>query len=156
MATQQVQAPEFTLEHVLGHDVSLADFRGKSVVVVFGSRNTTEQIKPGILTIRRGFGQDQVAVLVVLDLRAVPRPARKILRGKLRKGYEDMTAQVAAQGLDGGINMLVDWSGEVVDRYGVSVEEQAVAAAIDGQGQIMGYGSGDQFGPQMVALLSPQ
>lgn len=156
MPTQQLQAPEFTLEHVLGHSVSLSEFRGKNVVVVFGSRNTTEQIKPGILAIRRSPGGDQVAVLAVLDLRAVPRPARKILKGKLRKGYEDMTAEMGAGGATGGVNMLVDWSGEVVDKFGVSVEEQAVAVAIDGQGQILGYGSGDQFGSQMLAILSPR
>jgi len=97
LPTQQLQAPEFTLEHVLGHSVSLSEFRGRNVVVVFGSRNTTEQIKPGIQTIRRSLGDDQVAILAVLDLRAVPRPARKILKGKLRKGYEDMTvADIAA------------------------------------------------------------
>jgi cytochrome oxidase Cu insertion factor (SCO1/SenC/PrrC family) len=154
--TQQLQAPDFTLEHVLGNTVSLSQFRGRNVVVVFGSRNTTEQIKPGVLAIRGRFGGDQVAVLVVLDLRSVPRPARKILKGKLKKGYEDMTAQMAAQGVDGGVNMLADWSGDVVDGYGVSVDEQAVAVAIDAQGMVMGYGSGDQFGSQILALLSPQ
>jgi peroxiredoxin len=156
VATQQQLAPNFTLEHVLGHNVSLSEFRGKYVVVVFGTRNTTEQIKPGILAIRKSFGQDQVGVCVVLDLRSVPKPARKILKGKLRKGYDDMTAQVAAQGLDGGINMLTDFSGEVVSAYGVNAEEQAVSVAIDPNGQIMGYGSGDHFGSQMLQLLSPR
>jgi AhpC/TSA family len=152
--TQQVQAPEFTLEHVLGHSVSLSQLRDKNVVVVFGTRNTTEQVRPGILAIRRSLGQDQVAIAMVLDLRAVPRPARKILKGKLKKGYEDMGAQMAAAGLDGGVNMLVDWSGEVVDSFGVSADAQAVAVAIDPRGMIMGYGSGDQFGAQMLALLA--
>jgi hypothetical protein len=156
VATQQLRAPDFTLAHVLGHTVSLSEFRGRPVVVVFGSRNTTEQIKPGILAIRRDFGQDQVAVCVILDLRSVPRPARRILKGKLRKGYEEMTAEVASQGLDGRINMLTDFSGEVVGAYGVNAGEQAVAVAIDPDGQIMGYGSGDHFGSQMLQLLSPR
>lgn len=156
MPTQQLQAPDFTLEHVLGHSVSLGDYRGKSVAVVFASRNTTAQIKQGILAIRARMPADQLAVLTVLDLRSVPRPARKILRGKLRKGYEEMSAEVAALGVGGEVNMLVDWTGDVVDGFGVSVDEQAVAVAVDGSGRIIGYGSGDQFGPQILALLAPR
>ena len=52
------------------------------------------------------------------------------------------------------ILMLIDWSGEVIDQYGVSVDEEAVAVAINEQGQIVGWGSGGQLGEQILAVWS--
>lgn len=154
MSTEQLaQAPNFTLEHALGHTVSLSDFRGRRVVVVFGSRNTTEQVKNGVLTVRRGAGADQVAVVTVLDLHGVPRPARKLVKSQLKKRYDEITAELASSG-GGEVNMLVDWSGEVVGQYGMSADEQAAAAVIDPQGRIIGYGAGDQLGAQVLGVLS--
>lgn len=155
MSTQQLaQAPDFTLDHVLGHQVSLSDHRGQRVVVIFGGRDTTDQVKQGLTTLRRSLGPDQLTIFTVLDLRQVPRPARMVIKGRLKKGYEDMTSEVEAQGLGGGVNMLVDWSGKVVDSYGISVEEQAISVVIDEQGRIIGYGSGDQLGEQSLSVLS--
>ena len=155
MSTEQLaQAPDFTLEHALGHSVSLSDFRGQRAVIVFGSRNTTEQVKQGVMTIRRSHGSDQVAVLTVLDLHGVPRPARKLVKSQIRKRFDDVTTELEALGVTGGVNMLVDWSGEVVGKYGMSADEQAAAAVIDPQGRIIGYGAGDQLGSQVLAVLS--
>lgn len=156
MAAQPLtHAPDFTLDHVLGHSVSLSEFRGQTLVVIFGGRDTTDQVKQGIMKIRQSYGADQVAVLTVLDLRAVPRPARMVIKGKLRKGYEDMQAEVAALGIGGGVNMLVDWSGKLVDQFGLVVDQQAVGVVLDGDARILGYGAGDQLGPQILGILSP-
>ena len=59
MASQQLpeQAPDFTLEHVLGHHVSLSDYRGRWVVVVFGGTRSAAQLKDGLMTIRGRYGQ---------------------------------------------------------------------------------------------------
>lgn len=155
MSTGQLaQAPNFTLEHALGHSVSLSDFRGRRVVVVFGSRNTTEQVKQGVLTIRRSAGTEQVAVVTVLDLHAVPRPGRKLVKRQLKKRYDEITSELSSA--DGGseINMLVDWSGDVVGQYGMTADEQAAAAVVDPQGRIIGYGAGEQLGEQVLGVLS--
>jgi glutathione peroxidase-family protein len=161
VASQQVpdQAPDFTLEHVLGHHVSLSSYRGKWVVVVFGGTRSAAQLKNGLMTIRSRYGPDQVTVITVSDLRQAPRPARRVVKGKLKKQYEEAVGQAAALPNAGSdpakdILMLIDWSGEVIDQYGLNVDEQAVAAAINEQGQIVAWGSGDQLGEQILAVWS--
>lgn len=155
MSHQQAsaEAPDFTLDHMLGHSVTLSQFRGKPAVVMFTRRDTSSQLRAAITTILRGYGSDRVAVLGIIDLRGAPRPARMIIRGKLKKGYEESVADVKAQGLSGEIHMLVDWTGKVIDSFGVSTENQAVGAALDAQGRILGWGSGEQMGQQILAIL---
>lgn len=160
MASQQrsTQAPDFKLEHVLGHAVSLSDYRGKKVVVVFGGTGSAKQLKDGIMTIRRRLGADRVAVISVSDLRKAPRPARRVVKGKLKKVYEEAVKEASALPTAGSdpskdIIMLTDWSGEVIDRFGLDVNEVAVGVAIDEHGQILGYGSGDALGEQVLALV---
>ena len=155
MSTQQpLQAPDFTLDHVLGHSVTLSQYRGMNAAVLFANRDTAPQIKQAIPTIRRTFGEDRVAIITILDMRTAPRPARVMVRGKLKKGYEEQMADVATLGLGGGIHMLVDWDGKVVDSYGVVIGDQAVAAAIDAHGHLLGWGAGQQLGDQIVAIFS--
>ena len=51
--------------------------------------------------------------------------------------------------------MLMDWSGEVVDGFGLSgVDKEAVGVVVDGDGKILGSGSGTQLGEQILAVLS--
>jgi AhpC/TSA family len=155
LSTQQLaQAPDFTLDHALGHQVSFSQFRGQKIALIFCNRDTAGQIKQAINTIRRGLPEDQATIISIFDMRGVPKPARRLVKGKLKKGYEEQMADVAALGLGGGINMLVDWSGSVVDSYGVALTEQAIAAAIDPWGRIVGWGAGEQLGTQIVAILS--
>ena len=73
---------------------------------------------------------------------------------QIKKRFDDVTTELEALGVTGGVNMLVDWSGEVVGKYGMSADEQAAAAVIDPQGRIIGYGAGDQLGSQVLAVLS--
>lgn len=153
------QAPNFTLDHVLGHSVSLSDYRGKRVVVVFGGTGSASQLKEGIMTIRRSLGPEQVTIVTVSDLSAAPRPARRIVRGKLKKVYDDAVREAAtltpgSSDPSQDIIMLTDWSGAVAEEYGLNADEEAVAVAIDQQGQIIGYGSGLQLGQQILGVLS--
>jgi AhpC/TSA family len=158
MPMQQLpaQAPDFTLDHVLGHSVSLSDYRGRTVVVVFGGMSSSEQLKEGIKTIRRSLGPGELTIISVSDLRSAPRPARRLIRGKLKKVYEESVRDAAQEGGGGPdeIIMLTDWSGKSVDDFGLNVDQEAVGVAIDGQGRILGSGSGAQLGEQILAVLS--
>ncbi|MGH2933933.1 MAG: hypothetical protein ACRDL2_05385, partial [Gaiellaceae bacterium] len=50
--------------------------------------------------------------------------------------------------------MVMDWSGEVVDNFGVSnVEEEAAAVVVDAGGHILGSGSGSTLGEDVLALV---
>ena len=166
MSTQQLpaQAPDFTLDHVLGHKVSLGDFRGRTVVVVFGGRESAPQLKQGIHTIRVKYHPDELPVIGVSDLRAAPRAARIIVKSQLKKAFQeavqDETATLAGAGKpplgdpSKDVIMLMDWSGEVVDGFGLSgVDQEAVGVALDGDGKILGSGSGGQLGEQILATL---
>jgi AhpC/TSA family len=158
-------APDFTLDHILGHSVSLSDYRGKRVVVVFGGRESAEQIKQGISKIRQTHGPDEVAIVGVSDLRAAPRAARILVKSQLKKAFEEAVksqeADLRAAGKDPGpdaakdVVMVMDWSGSVVDEYGLSgVDKEAAAVVVDGGGQVLGSGTGAQLGEEVLAVLS--
>jgi hypothetical protein len=167
VSTQQLpaQAPDFKLDHVLGHEVSLGDFRGRRVVVVFGGRESAPQLKQGIHELRVRYHPDELPVIGVSDLRAAPRAARIVVKGQLKKAFQeavkDETATLAQAGKPPlgdpakDVIMLMDWSGEVVDGFGLSgVDKEAVGVALDGDGKILGCGSGAQLGEQVLAVLS--
>ena len=167
MSTQQLPAtaPDFTLDHVLGHSVSLHDYQGRKVVITFGGRESAGQIIKGISTIRDSFLPDDLPVIGISDLRAAPRPARILVKSQLKKAYQEALQhndeRYKRAGLeppqDGSkdIVMLMDWKGEVVDEFGLTdVEHEAVAVVVDGNGNVIGSGSGDQIGEQVVAIAS--
>ena len=162
MAAQQ--APDFTLDHILGHPVSLSDYRGRPVVVTFGGRDSSEQVRQIARTIRGRFGDEELPMLSVLDLRGVPKLLHGLVRNRLQHGYEqavqEATAGMRALGrpvppdISSAIVMLPDWDGAVTQRFGLSgVDRQAVAVLIDGDGGIRGYGRGAQGGEQILALV---
>lgn len=159
------QAPDFTLDHILGHKVSLSDYRGRTVVVVFGGRESAPQLKQGIGTIRSSHGPQELPVIGVSDLQGAPRAARIVVKSQLKKAYEeavkDETATLQAAGKPPladppqEVIMLMDWSGEVVGGFGLTgVDKEAVGVVVDGAGKILGSGSGAQLGEQVLAVLS--
>jgi hypothetical protein len=159
------QAPDFTLDHILGHKVSLSDFRGRRLVVVFGGRESAPQLKQGIHAIRMVYGPDELPVIGISDLQGAPRAARIVVKGQLKKAYkeavEDETATLKAAGKPPmsdpvkDVIMLMDWSGDVVSGFGLSgVDKEAMGVVLDGSAQILGSGSGAQLGEQVLAVLS--
>jgi peroxiredoxin len=163
MAEQNLpeQAPDFTLDHVLGHSVSLSDFRGRTVVVIFGGRDSAEQVKQAAQAIRATHDPQQVPVLGISDLEAVPRPARIIPKQQLKKAYEGAVDDLRAAGKQVSddpskdVIMLMDWKGEAVSGFGLSgVDQEAVAVVVDGDGRILGSGSGAKAGDEVLALLT--
>jgi hypothetical protein len=160
-------APDFTLEHVLGHSVSLSDYRGQTVVATFGGKDSAEQVQRAVETIRGRYDPDEVPILGVSDLGGVPRPVRAIAKSQLKKGFD-----AAVKNLSGareaagkppladparGVVMLLDWKGEVPRSFGLSdVGQEAVAVVIDAEGRILGSGSGAQAGEEILSLLPPK
>jgi len=158
-------APDFTLEHILGHEVSLTDYRGRKVVVTFGGKDSVPQIEQGIATIRKQYDPDQLTIVGVSDLRAAPRPARILVKSQIKKAYEgavkaqDADLQAAGkpprEDPSKDVIMLLDWSGEVTDSFGVTgADKEAAAVAIDGEGKVRGSGTGAQLGDEIVAALA--
>jgi AhpC/TSA family len=158
-------APDFTLDHIQGQSVSLSDYRGQRVVIVFGGRDSAEQIEQGISKIRRTYGPDEVTIIGVSDLRSAPRAARILVKSQLRKAFEEAVksqeADLRAAGKDPGpdaakdVIMLMDWPGSVVDEYGVSgVETEAAAVVVDPQGNVVGSGTGATLGEEVLGVLA--
>jgi len=167
MAIDQLPAvaPDFTLDHVAGHSVSLSSFRGRRVAIVFGGRESSEQIKNGISVIRRTYLPDQLPVIGISDLRAAPRPARILVKSQLKKAYEDAVKANMADHQAAGkqpsadasqdVVMLMDWSGKVVDQYGLrGVDAEAAGVLVDADGKVIGSGSGAQLGEGLLAAMS--
>jgi peroxiredoxin len=167
MSDQQLpsQAPDFTLDHILGHSVSLSDFPGRTVVVVFGGRDSATQVAKGISTLRDSRDPDELPIIGVSDLRSAPRAARIIVKNQLKKAYEASIKAAAertraagkAPGADQSkdVIMVMDWSGGVVDAFGLrDVDKQAVGVVIDADRRIRGAGSGEQLGAQVLTVLA--
>jgi hypothetical protein len=157
-------APDFELDHILGHKVSLGDFRGRKAVITFGGRESVSQIENGISAIRKQYGPDEIPIVGISDLRAAPRPARIIVKNQIKKAFEGavkaQNADLEAAGKPPSqdpakdVIMLLDWSGEVTDSFGVTgAETEAAAVAIDGEGKVRGSGSGEQLGQEILAVL---
>ncbi len=159
------QAPDFTLDHLHGHSVSLSDFRGRRVALVFGGKESAPQISAGMKVIRGSLDPDELPVIGVSDLQNAPRAARIIVKSQLKKAFEE-ALQDEAQALAAAgkppraepqkdVIMLLDWKGEAVNAYGLdSVENEAVGILVDGDGKILGSASGEQLGPEMLALAA--
>jgi peroxiredoxin len=160
------QAPDFTLDHILGHEVSLSDYRGRKTVVIFGGRQSAEQVKAGVEAIRKEYGAADLPVIGVSDLREAPRQARILVKSQLKRAFQEATASEAqaaeAAGRPAGdpaqdVVMLMDWSGEVVDSFGVSdVEEEAAGVVVGEDGRVLGSGSGATLGEDVLALVGSE
>lgn len=158
-------APNFTLNHVKGHPVSLSDFRGRTIVLIFGGRDSAEQSRQISTTLRRSYSPDQLPLIQVLDLHALPKMLQGIAKGQVEKAYQE-AAQEAATNLQAAgrpvppdmaqaVIILPDWDGKVTSSFGLSgVDKQAVAVAVDGGGFIRGYGAGAQGGEQVLSLFN--
>ena len=161
------QAPDFTLEHVLGHEVSLSDFRGRTVVIVFGSRDSSAQVEKGFNELRRAYGPEELPLLGVSDLRMAPQQARIIAKTQMKKAFDEAVKAVNESESAAGrqppsdpsaaVLMLMDWSGEVVDSYGLSaVDREAVGVVVDADGKVIGSGSGAALGEEVLAVVGSQ
>lgn len=158
------QVPDFTLAHVTGRPVSLADYRGRPVVMIFGGRDSREQARGMGRAIRARHEPEALPIMLVLDLRAVPRPLRGLARGGLRAAFAQ-AAREAATGLRAAgqpapadlsrlVVMLPDWDGEMTAGFGLAgVDRRAVAVLIDGEGIIRGQGAGARGGEEILALV---
>ncbi len=158
-------APDFTLDHVAGHKVSLSDFSGQRFLMLFGGRESANQVMDGIASLRRTHLPDALTIVGVSDLRAAPRPARILVKSQMKKAYEDAVQANAADLERAGrpapadpskdVVMLLDWSGEVIDSYGVvDADKEAAAVLVAADGSIVGSGTGTQLAEQILALLA--
>jgi hypothetical protein len=157
-------APNFTLQHIAGRNVSLSEFQGRTVVLIFSGRDSVEQAQRIGQTIRSRYDVYGLPIVSILDLSGIPRMMQGLAKGRVEGGYKEMvqtaTAALQAQGKQMPpdpsqvIMMCPDWDGNVTKSFGLqAVDQQAVAVLIDGQGYIRGYGAGAQGGDQILALF---
>ena len=157
-------APSFTLQHIAGRNVSLSEFQGRTIVVVFSGRDSVEQAQKIGQTIRSRYDLYALPLVSVLDMHGIPRMMQGLAKGRIQSGYEELV-KVATTSLQAvgkpmpadpsqAIVMLPDWDGSVTKSFGLqAVDQQAVAVLIDGNGYIRGYGAGAQGGEQVLALF---
>jgi cytochrome oxidase Cu insertion factor (SCO1/SenC/PrrC family) len=158
------KAPDFTLAHLEGRTVSLKDYRGRKVVVVFGAKNSGDQAAEIAKTIHSRFAPDELPIISVLDLHGLPRMMRPVAKTMIGKAYKDAVRDVIVdlQKINHPVPadpsevviMLPDWDGAVTTSYGVGdVDKQAVAVVVDENGDIAGSFSGAGAGAQALTLL---
>jgi hypothetical protein len=156
-------APDFTLEHIAGNQVSLSDYRGRPVVVGLSGRNSADQMAAGIKAVRARYDSEQLPILAVADLGGIPRPARVIAKRQLKSAYNDAVEEASADLQAAGkpvppapdlVVMLPDWEGTVASSFGVGdVEDEYSMVLVDGDGNVRAQGRGTQAPEQILAKL---
>jgi cytochrome oxidase Cu insertion factor (SCO1/SenC/PrrC family) len=157
------QAPQFTLEHIDGHPVSLSQYRGRTVVVALAGRGSADQMSAAIEGLRRHYDPQQLPIFSITDMSGMPRAARPMVKRKLKGIYkenvEETTAQLQAAGKPVApgpelVIMLPDWQGTVASSFGLTdVDKEAAMVLIDAEGNMRGYGRGNQAAEQIMALF---
>jgi len=156
--------PQFTLEHIEGHAVSLSDFRGQTVVVAVSDKNTADEMVHGIDALRSHYDPDQLQILAVADMGGIPRPARMIAKKQMKKGFAEAVEKESGRLQAAGkpvppasqlVVMLPDWDGVVANSFGISDTDQASAfILIDADGNVRGYGRGTEAAKQIMELFT--
>ena len=156
------QAPQFTLEHVEGHPVSLSDFRGRTVVIAFFGRNSADQMGAAVDNLRIHYDAQQLPILVVSDMGGIPRgphSRQEAAEAQLQGGCRVRDGAAAGRGpaVPPGhelVFVLPDWDGTVASSFGLAeVDRDAALVLIDAEGNVRGYGRGDQAAEQIMALF---
>ncbi len=158
------KAPEFTLNHLEGRSVSLSDYSGKKVVIIFAARNSGEQAGEIAQTIWGRHAADELPIVSVLDLQGIPRMMHGVAKTMIEKAYKEAVKGVTAQlqhlnhpvpaDPSEVVVMLMDWDGKVTNSYGVGdVDKEAVAVVLDDTGTILGSAAGTGAGDEVLALL---
>lgn len=157
-------APNFTLQHVAGRNVTMSEFQGRTTVLIFSGRDSVDQARQMGQSIRSRYDIYALPIVSILDMHGIPRMMQGMAKGRVQSGYEEML-KVAASSLQAAgkpmpadptqaVIMCPDWDGSVTKSFGLqAVDQQAVAVLVDGQGYIRGYGAGAQGGDQILALF---
>lgn len=155
-----MDAPQFTLDHITGTQMSLSEFRDKPVVLVFAGKSASEQAKGISKTVAQEM-KGSVNLISILRLAGVPKMARPLAKRDLKKVYEQASGEAVADRQARGalvgdparlVVMLCDWDGSVSQAYGITgADDEAVAVVVDQAGTIQTVVRGADAGRQVVA-----
>lgn len=158
-------APDFTLKHTAGHMVSLSDYRGTPVALIFSGRDSIDQAREIGWAVREVHRVEAVQIVIVLDLSEIPRMMASFARSRVQVGYEDLVRETITRFEALGyplpddiaqiVIMLPDWDGKVTASYGLKgVAQQTVAVLVDAEGTIVGQATGPDAPAQFLALFA--
>jgi hypothetical protein len=97
------EAAGFTLEDQFGNKTTVKFPASKSVILVFGDREGSEQVEGWVRPLYNRFG-DRVFIFGIAELSAVPWVARPIVRGIIKSKSDN--------------SIMLDWSGKTAKSYG--------------------------------------
>ena len=152
------------MHDVTGRPVALGDFRGAPVVLIFGGRDSREEVRVIARAIGLSRGAAAPPLVLIVDLRGVPGFLHGMVRGALRGVHEEAVRESAqvlrALGAPPPADpttlfvLLPDWRGEIAPAFGLTgVDRRAVAVLVDGDGLIRGQAAGPEAGTHIHALL---
>lgn len=160
------KAPDFSLESTTGEAVTLQQFQGKTVVVIFASQATQEASAKAASAL--GKGLIQRSDVVMLTVVAVPKMFKMMAKGLLKVAQEkalsgakkrfEKSGDAAPTDLEKRIYILPDWNGALVGQYGFDSKAKMVhVCAIGGSGEVLARVSspdGEKAGATIVEKLS--
>jgi nucleotide-binding universal stress UspA family protein len=157
------QAPDFTLQHMAGHQVSLSQFRGTPVVLIISGKGASEQAKQIGQTLEDRY-LDRVRVVSVLDMSGVPKLARPIANKMVERGYNEAVRDTTAKWQQAGrpvpanpadvVVFLKDPDGAVARSLGLTgVEDDAAAVVVGADGTLLSHARGAGAADQIAGAL---
>src|SRR3954449_7205029 len=135
------QAPNFTLKHVLGHPVSVSDYQGRYVLLLFCGRESAELARQIGWDVRAEHGVNEVQIVTIINLSEVSRMMYSFARGRVQVAYDDLVRETTERFQAGGwalpddmseiVVLLPDWDGKATASYGITdAAQQAVAVLV--------------------------
>lgn len=159
------QAPDFSLPHVAGRQVTLSDYRGKPVVLIVSGKGAADEAKQ----IGQWLGDryfDSIRIISVIDMSGVPKFVRPVANKMVERGYNDAVKGVTEARRKAGVpvaddpaDMVVfvrDAEGQVAKSFGLhGVEDEAAAVMVGPDGEVVATGRGVQAAEEMAQALGP-
>jgi hypothetical protein len=160
-------APAFKLDAIgTTRKVSLQEFAGKPVILVFNNAESAEQADKLNNAIRAQYRDYRtLPIITVVDLHSVPKLFRSVARSSMQKSFTQAATAARSEMQAGGmqtpddmshvVTILPDWDGSVTKQYGIGdVTKSAAMVLIDAQGEIIVRGWGETTVPEVLAALA--
>lgn len=145
------KAPNFELTDIKGRKASLAQFKGRILILGLADRKTGKLVKPWQIELGFRFRKSPgVVSAIILDLHGVPRGFRSFARESVLKGVEDSVEKIVElyeqagetppQNLADLFFVVPDWKGGVAKSFRLKeAMDKPHLFIIDGQGMIRGH-----------------
>lgn len=149
-------SPNFELTAITSQRViTPARDDGRPLVLIFHDHTMANAVREINTAVRRSYDADAVLVASVVDLRAVPRLLRGMVRTFMEQAYRQGTGAVPPEAEPADyVIILPDWDGKATSALKVPPLKQGPSVVVlSGDGVVAGNARGAEVGAAAVAIV---